>query len=73
LCSMKLKQMACWHFNNLINSDFLDSAAYIVEVASFKPNPKNKMPTKKIPLAAILWFCLKKVESLIPEKISAVK
>ena len=62
LCSMKLKQMACWHFNNLINSDFLDSAAYIVEVASFKPNPKNKMPTKKIPLAAILWFCLKKLK-----------
>ena len=62
LCSMKLKQMACWHFNNLIDSDFLDSAAYIVEVASFKPNPKNKMPTKKIPLAAILWFCLKKLK-----------
>jgi len=51
---MKSKQMACWHFNNLISFNFIALVNYMVEVASFKPNPKNKIPTKKIPLAAIL-------------------
>ena len=56
LCSMKLRQMACWHFNNLINSDFLDSAAYIVEVASFKPNPKIKCQLRKFRLLQFYGF-----------------